>query len=394
MAERRIPGLSSLFALLVKGTKLVKVAKVFKALKLVKVAGTFLSMAISTFVYSFLMGPWFALGFVLLLFAHEMGHVAAMRMRGYPAGAPLFIPMLGAVIFAPEFKSRDDEAFIGIGGPLLGGLASGLLLLWWNLFPSELILRLAYTSAFINLFNLLPIRPLDGGRVLQVVGSWTKYIAIGILGGISFLVREPSISLIWILVLDDIGLRSETRARTAWALWAMMVLAMLTGFSGQSPLLDAWDSLLGMLFCLMYDSRAKWELEKAEMDREIARIKKSYLVHPIDTEEPPPTPDQKEQVQPNLPIRLRFAWAAIYLALANALILTMAGGTPATHRPAMAFALGMAVLVTAARAAVPFYLWHYHNHHFESSKQLAPRELDLAYFARHMALFTLLPTSS
>lgn len=212
MAKRRIPGWNTVFALLLKGTKLLK------ALKLLKVFGTVFSMGLSMFVYSFLMGPWFAVGFVLVLFVHEMGHVTAMKMRGYETSAPVFIPLLGAAIFIPAFHSRDDEAWIGFGGPLLGGLISALLLLYWQYHPSEMILRLAYTSAFLNLFNLLPIRPLDGGRVLQVAGSWTKYIAIAILAGISWLVREPSMLLIWILVLDDIPFDSRFKMHAAWAM--------------------------------------------------------------------------------------------------------------------------------------------------------------------------------
>lgn len=327
MALSRIPGFNILLALLVKGTKLLKVVKVLKALKAVKAAGSFLSMGLSVFVYSFLMGPWFALGFVLLLFVHELGHVIALRMRGYPATAPLFIPMLGAVIFAPAFKDRDDEAFIGFGGPLLGGFASAVLLLWWQFSPSELILRLAYVSAFLNLFNLLPIRPLDGGRVLQVVGSWTKYIAVAILGTLSWVVKEPSIMLIWILILDDIGLRPRLRAQVAWTLWGMMSFMMATGHSHQPFWNDAIDVCLGALLSVLYEARAR-------------------TAHS----------DALEPVQPNLPTRLRFAWVAAYVALAATLVALMAGGTPVSHRPAVAFALGVAVFMTAARAAVPFYL--------------------------------------
>jgi len=352
-----MPGFGILMALLLKGTKLLKVVKVLKALKAVKAAGTALSMGLSVFVYSFLMGPWFAVGFVLLLFAHEMGHVIALRMRGYPASAPIFIPMLGAVIFAPEFRNRDDEAYIGFGGPLLGGLTSALCLLWWHITQSELILRLAYTSAFINLFNLLPIRPLDGGRVLQVVGSWTKYIAIAILGALSWLVREPSMMLIWILILDDIGLRPRLRAHTAWSLWSMMTLMMVTGHSSQPGWNDALDIGVGILLCILYEARARSAAD-----------------------------DAPEPVQPNLAMPLRLAWVAAYAALAAGLMTLMAGGTPATHRPAVAFALGVAVFMTAARAAVPFYLWQSHNPHSAFSKPPVHPGPGLAYSALCTAL--------
>lgn len=110
-----------LMALLLKSTKLVKVFKAIKLLKFTKVILTFATMVISAFVYSLRFGVWFGAGFVLLLFVHEMGHVFALRVKGHPWAAPIFIPMLGAVVFAPKFKDAEEEAFVGYGGPFVGG---------------------------------------------------------------------------------------------------------------------------------------------------------------------------------------------------------------------------------------------------------------------------------
>src|SRR3989344_1385694 len=153
-----------LLVLLTKSTKLVKVYKLLKLMKFTKAFMTFASMIVSAFVYSIFLGPWFAIGLMAMLFIHEMGHIIALKIKGYPAPGPVFIPMLGAVIFAPKFKHSEDEAFIGYGGPLLGGIAAVASFGLWALLPepSEVLLLVSYIGIFLNLFNMLPIRPLDG----------------------------------------------------------------------------------------------------------------------------------------------------------------------------------------------------------------------------------------
>ena len=103
-------------------------------------------MGLSAFVYAFWLGPWFSIAFVIMLFIHEMGHVMAMKIKGMPTSAPVFIPMFGAVIFAPKFKNKQDEAFVGYAGPLVGGLAALALFGIWALLPSpsKLILLVSY----------------------------------------------------------------------------------------------------------------------------------------------------------------------------------------------------------------------------------------------------------
>jgi len=107
-----------------KSAKLLKAAKILKSAKLIKVLITGCSMLISAAIYSFQLGWWFAIGLVLMLFIHEMGHVMACIKKKLPTSAPLFIPMLGAVIFVPKMRSRVTEAYVGIGGPLVGGVAA------------------------------------------------------------------------------------------------------------------------------------------------------------------------------------------------------------------------------------------------------------------------------
>jgi Zn-dependent protease len=158
-----------LFAFLAKMTKLVKL------LKFGKIFLTFATMCLSAFIYSFSMGAWFSTGFVVLLFVHEMGHVIALRFKGLPASAPVFIPFIGAAIFSPSFKGKENESFVGIGGPLLGGVSCLVMFALWKTTPGHpnILLMLSYTATIINLFNLIPLRPLDGGRITQIIGPWS-----------------------------------------------------------------------------------------------------------------------------------------------------------------------------------------------------------------------------
>ena len=140
------------------------------------------------------LGLEFAAGFVVLLFLHEMGHVIALRREGIKASTPMFIPFLGAAIFA---KSLGDnalaEARVGLAGPILGtarprrvGLAVG------EAHRQQLfLLALAYVGFLLNLFNLLPVVPLDGGRAMAAMAPWMWFLGFGALVALVFIVPEP-----------------------------------------------------------------------------------------------------------------------------------------------------------------------------------------------------------
>ncbi len=128
-----------------------------------KVGVTGLSMLISVWVYAAVWGlGWAAaVGFVALLFVHEMGHWLMMRYKGVPATAPLFIPFLGAVIGMRGMpNSVQDEAAIGIAGPLAGTAGALPCLGLARLYGGHLWPLLAMIGLFLNLFNLLPVSPL------------------------------------------------------------------------------------------------------------------------------------------------------------------------------------------------------------------------------------------
>jgi Zn-dependent protease len=163
-------------------------------LKLLTTSGTAL---VSVAAYSLFWGWEFAAGFVVLLFLHEMGHVIALRREGIKASTPMFIPFLGAAIFS---KSLGDnalaEARVGLAGPILGSLAAAAVAVVGALTGSSFLLALAYVGFLINLFNLLPVVPLDGGRAMAAMAPWMWFIGFGGLIAMVFIFPNPILLII------------------------------------------------------------------------------------------------------------------------------------------------------------------------------------------------------
>jgi Zn-dependent protease len=139
------------------------------------------SMLVSIVIYTFLFssrngmtfGLQFATGFVLLMLVHELGHSIAMHYFRLSASPPIFIPFLGAVINLRQMpRNALEEAIVGIGGPVTGTIAAGITYMIYLKTGSVLFLRLAEFGFLLNLFNMLPVPPLDGGRVTAAVSPW------------------------------------------------------------------------------------------------------------------------------------------------------------------------------------------------------------------------------
>jgi Zn-dependent protease len=144
---------------------------------------------ISIVLYSYLFGWPFAVGLVALLFIHEMGHAIVMKLKGIPVGGMIFIPMLGAAVFMSKMpKNARDEAEVGIAGPIAGALASTVCLFLALQSPGvrSIWAPLAYFGFFMNLFNLIPIVPFDGGRVLAAIDR--RVWILGFLGLVGYLI--------------------------------------------------------------------------------------------------------------------------------------------------------------------------------------------------------------
>jgi Zn-dependent protease len=154
----------------------------FFALKL----PTLLTFAASLAVYWAAWGWQFALGFLLCMYVHELGHVAAARKYGLPVSAPMFVPGFGAFIrLRAHPRTASENAWIGLAGPLAGMAATAVCAGLAFVTGSKLLAAVASGSALLNLFNLVPIWQLDGARAfhgftraqqvmatLSLVGAW------------------------------------------------------------------------------------------------------------------------------------------------------------------------------------------------------------------------------
>lgn len=167
------------------GYTIVKMKGITFALPLLKVAkvGPLLSMGASMAAYGWLFGWKFGVGMVSLIFVHELGHGLVMRALGVPAGPMTFIPFFGAVI---EMKGRPvssyHDALIALGGPILGTAATLPVLAFGITTGSQFALALSHWGCMVNLFNLLPIGMLDGGRIAASLNRWTLPAGIALSG--------------------------------------------------------------------------------------------------------------------------------------------------------------------------------------------------------------------
>jgi len=175
-------------------------AALLAAGKLGKVALTGGTMLLSIFAYALVYGWWYAVGFVLLIFVHEMGHFIAARQRGLDVGAPTFIPFVGAwIALKDQPHDAEMEAYIGIAGPLAGTAAALVCYFLARSYGSSLLLALSYAGFFINLFNLIPLSPFDGGRVTTVLSPRIWFAGVPIL--VALFLWRPSPMLVIIAVL-------------------------------------------------------------------------------------------------------------------------------------------------------------------------------------------------
>jgi Zn-dependent protease len=194
-------------------------------------------------------GIWFGVGFVLMILVHELGHGYAMKKQGVSAGWPIFIPFVGAMIaMKGPLRDRDAEAHIAYGGPLAGTVVSVVAAMLGLMFESRLFIALAYTGFFLNLFNLTPISPLDGGRVTQAFSRRAWVVGVVVLAGIFLMTHSPQLLLIAVLALPRLFGRGgeeqqrETLSPELQRTWAVRYFG-LAAFLGTALYLSG--SLLG-----------------------------------------------------------------------------------------------------------------------------------------------------
>jgi Zn-dependent protease len=177
----------------------------FGALKFGKVLTTGGTMLVSIVVYAFVFGWGYAVGFVALIFVHEMGHYIAARQRGLDVGAPTFIPFLGAWIELKDIPhNAETEAYVGLGGPFVGTLGAFACYYLARELDSTLLLAVSYSGFFINLFNMIPLSPLDGGRITAVLGPRVWLVGVPILIGVFLWHPSPMFILIALLAAPQV----------------------------------------------------------------------------------------------------------------------------------------------------------------------------------------------
>lgn len=222
---------------------------------ILKTGGT---MILSIFVYAMMWGWWFAAGFVVLLFVHECGHLVAARLCGLRVGLPVFIPFMGAVIALKEApRNAWIEAQVGIGGPLMGTAGALVCLFACDFFHNPLFLGLAFSGFWLNLFNLIPIVPLDGGRIVTAISPWLWVVGLVLM---VFVLLHSSFNFFIILIVGFslprvfalFRRRSEAEQRfyelTPAQRWVMSVM---------------YFGLAGLLGWMMHDTQLQIELLRA-----------------------------------------------------------------------------------------------------------------------------------
>src|SRR5215217_1491728 len=187
----------------------VKFGAIIFKLKIFTVAG---SMIVSVGAYALLGGWWFGIGLVALIFVHEMGHVLELRRQGVPASAPLFIPFMGAVVGMKQMpKNAWKEAQVALAGPLLGTVgAAGV----WGLgvaLDSRFLKAMAFVGFLINLFNLLPVVPLDGGRAVAALHPSVWLLGLAGLAVLAYFSPNPILLIVLVLGAMEAWQRWRTR---------------------------------------------------------------------------------------------------------------------------------------------------------------------------------------
>jgi Zn-dependent protease len=212
-----------LLAVLMKGKSLLVLLKALPAGKFMLTTFSMLAMVWFEAMRS---GIWFGIGFVLLILVHELGHGYAMKRAGVEAGWPIFIPFFGAMIAMKGLpQDRSAEAEIAYGGPLAGTAAALIAAGLGLALDSRLFLALAYVGFFLNLFNLTPISPLDGGRVAQAFSRRAWIVGAILLGGLFLTTGAPMLLLIGLMALPRLFNRQsederpelEPAVQRAWA---------------------------------------------------------------------------------------------------------------------------------------------------------------------------------
>ena len=231
--------------------------------------GLFLgSMALSIWAYAWIFGVWwFAFGLVGLIAVHELGHFFALHRENLESSPPVFIPFLGAVIVGAPGASREQEARVGYAGPLAGAIGTGAVLLAALATSGELrtdLLVLSCASAAINLLNfIIPIRPLDGGWVAQMIGDRMKYVGLAVLALLVIWLQAPGMLVFLIFIVAQSELKWRWKATVAVGLYVVVATCVALGLGGLRPF------ALDLVYLCVLGAFTAWMVREALRSGEI-----------------------------------------------------------------------------------------------------------------------------
>jgi Zn-dependent protease len=179
--------LAGLFAFLKYGLVLVKFGTF---------GPTLITMIIAVWFYTLFFGPAFAVGIVVLILIHELGHFIVARWMGLPARLPIFIGPLGAVTNLRRAPAdAGKSAVIALAGPAIGTVAALVCFLLAGVadpgYFRYLLLALAYFGCFLNLINLIPVGFLDGAKVADAIPKWMNVVGLLVVAGVVLLFGNP-----------------------------------------------------------------------------------------------------------------------------------------------------------------------------------------------------------
>lgn len=159
-------------------------------------------MVLSVLLYGYAFGWVYGIGFIAMLFAHEMGHYMAARQCGVAVGPPIFIPFVGAwVALKDQTIDPEAEAYIVIAGPFAGTLCAFAAYILGREQDSGALMAVSYAGFVLNLFNLLPFMPLDGGRLTEMISPRLWWIGLPLLVAVFIYAPNPLIILVLALGL-------------------------------------------------------------------------------------------------------------------------------------------------------------------------------------------------
>ena len=193
----------------------------------VKFLGLFLSIGAFQLLWQ---NWWVAVGVVVLIFIHELGHMIESRRQGIQVGWPQFIPFLGAYVTLKELPANAWRgATVALAGPLLGGAAAVACWIAAEATGSETLAALAHIGLLLNLFNLAPIGFLDGGRIVDALDLRLWVAGLAVMGGVAAVLHNGILIVVLIVSALDVWSRWKTMdARLASPYYAIGTRRMLT----------------------------------------------------------------------------------------------------------------------------------------------------------------------